>query len=41
MAHNNKPDLKLWLPTTKKEMDISIAPEHPVLRGFYEAVEQG
>ena len=22
MAHNNKPDLKLWLPTTKKEMDI-------------------
>ena len=28
-------------PATKKEMDISIAPEHPVLRGFYEAVEQG
>ena len=28
-------------PATKKEMDISIAPENPVLRGFYEAVEQG
>lgn len=27
-------------PVSKKEMDIKIAPEHPVLRGFYEAVEQ-
>jgi len=27
-------------PVTKKEMDIKIAPEHPVLRGFYEAVKQ-
>lgn len=27
-------------PATRKEMDISIAPEHPVLRGFYETVEQ-
>ncbi len=27
-------------PATGKEMDISIEPEHPVLRGFYETVEQ-
>ena len=27
-------------PVTKKEMDIKIIPEHPVLRGFYEAVKQ-
>ncbi len=27
-------------PVTKKEMDVKIAPEHPVLRGFYETVEQ-
>lgn len=27
-------------PVTKKEMDIKITPEHPVLRGFYEAVKQ-
>ena len=27
-------------PVTKKEMDVKIAPENPVLRGFYEAVEQ-
>ena len=31
----------LWKhPVTKKEMDINVAPEHPVLRGFYETVEQ-
>lgn len=28
-------------PFTGKEMDINAAPEHPVLRGFYETVEQG
>lgn len=27
-------------PATRKEMNVSIAPEHPVLRGFYETVEQ-
>lgn len=27
-------------PFTKKEMDIHVAPEHPVLRGFYEMVEE-
>ena len=27
-------------PVSPKEMDIKIAPEHPVLRGFYEAVKQ-
>ena len=27
-------------PETKKEMNVSIVPEHPVLRGFYETVEQ-
>lgn len=27
-------------PVTKKEMEINITPEQPVLRGFYEAVEQ-
>ena len=27
-------------PFTGKEMDIKVAPEHPVLRGFYETVEQ-
>jgi len=27
-------------PVTKKEMDVKIAPENPVLRGFYETVEQ-
>ena len=27
-------------PVTKKEMDVKIAPENPVLRGFYEAVKQ-
>jgi len=29
----------LWKhPVTRKEMNVSIAPEHPVLRGFYETV---
>lgn len=27
-------------PFNGKEMDINVAPEHPVLRGFYETVEQ-
>ena len=27
-------------PSTQKEMNVSVAPEHPVLRGFYETVEQ-
>ncbi len=27
-------------PSTKKQMNVSVAPEHPVLRGFYETVEQ-
>ncbi len=27
-------------PVSQKEMDIKITPEHPVLRGFYEAVKQ-
>ena len=50
MAHSRKVNAKtpalcayrlLWKhPVTGKEMDVHVTPEHPVLRGFYETVEQ-
>lgn len=50
MAHSREVNAKtpalcayklMWKhPITGKEMDVSIAPEHPVLRAFYETVEQ-